>query len=129
MTQISKSDYESLLAFRTALRRFLHFTEQGARAVGLTPQQHQVLLAVMGQPGRDWASVGEIAEALQIRHHAAVGLIDRCQQAGVVMREHDPTDRRTVRVSLTDQGKDVLQRLSSANLAELKTLTDLLKGF
>ena len=76
--ELSKEDYESLASFRGALRRFLRFSEEGARAAGITPQQHQALLAVMGQNGRDWASISEIAEFLQLKHHTAVGLIDRC---------------------------------------------------
>ena len=119
---MEKSDYVELAAFRHALRRFLHRTEDNARAVGLTPQQHQLLLAIKGQPERDWASVGELAEALQVRHHGAVGLVDRCQQAGLVRREANPDDRRQVRVFLTEQGEDLLQRLSVRNRNELVSL-------
>src|SRR5436305_6662661 len=89
-SEISKSEYEALAAFRAALRRFLHFSEQGAREAGLTPQQHQLLLAVKGQPGRDWATVSDLAEALQISHHAAVGLVDRCARAELAQRVPDP---------------------------------------
>src|SRR5437879_10429198 len=99
--EISKADYEALHAFRHALRRFLRFSEQGAREAGLTPQQHQLLLAVKGQPGRDWATVSDLAEALQISHHAAVGLVDRCARAELAQRLPDPDDRRQVRVTLT----------------------------
>src|SRR4051812_30465908 len=87
--EISKSEYEALHAFRYSLRRFLRFSEEGARAAGLTAQQHQLLLAVKGQPGRDWASVTDLAESLQIRHHAAVGLVDRCVRADLVERSPD----------------------------------------
>jgi DNA-binding MarR family transcriptional regulator len=126
--QISKLDYEALAAFRAALRRFLRFTEEGARAAGLTPQQHQLLLAVKGQPGRDWVSIKEVAEALQVRHHAAVGLVDRCEGAGLVRRVADPHDRRQVRVVLTGAGEKVLERLSARNRRELETLREALGG-
>jgi DNA-binding MarR family transcriptional regulator len=120
--RISKADYEALAAFRYALRRFLRFTEEGARGTGLTPQQHQLLLAVKGRPGRDWTSIKELAEALQIRHHTAVGLVDRCAAAGLIRRTADPGDRRHVRVLLTKRGEDVLGRLSARNRRELEAL-------
>jgi DNA-binding MarR family transcriptional regulator len=121
-TEISKADYESLHAFRYAIRRFLRFSEEGARAAGLTPQQHQLLLAVKGQHGRDWATITELAESLQIRHHAAVGLVDRCERASLVARSPDLRDRRQVRVSLTEKGERILAGLSARNLRELHAL-------
>jgi DNA-binding MarR family transcriptional regulator len=127
LTSISKADYEALAAFRSALRRFLRFSEQGARAAGLTPQQHQLLLAVKGRPGREWASISDLAEALQVRHHAAVGLVDRCERAGLARRTPDPDDRRQVRVTLTEKGEAILERLSHRNLSELKTLRQALR--
>src|SRR5262249_21454850 len=120
--RISKVDYEALAAFRYALRRFLRFTDEGARAAGLTPQQHQLLLAIKGRPGRAWTSVGELAEALQLRHHTAVGLVDRCEESRLIRRVVDPSDRRLVRVLLTPRGEGILERLSSRNRAELDTL-------
>jgi DNA-binding MarR family transcriptional regulator len=119
---ISKAEYEALHGFRHALRRFLRFSEDGARAAGLTAQQHQLMLAVKGQPGRDWASVGDLAESLQIRHHAAVGLVDRCVRADLVERRPDPDDRRQVRVSLTAKGEMLLAGLSTRNQRELRAL-------
>lgn len=124
---LTKDDYEALAAFRRALRRFLHVTEEGARAAGLTPQQHQLILAVKGQPSRDWALVGELAEALQIRPHAAGELIDRTAKAGLVERTPDPEDRRSVRISLTAAGEDVLARLSHRNRGELRALQQALR--
>jgi DNA-binding MarR family transcriptional regulator len=120
--EISKDDYEALFAFRYALRRFLRFSEHGARAAGLTPQQHQLLLAVKGQPGRDWASISDLADALQIRHHAAVEMVDRCERAQLARRAPHPGDRRQVRVMLTEKGEAILARLSARNLRELRTL-------
>ena len=125
--RISKLDYETLAAFRYALRRFLRFTEEGARAAGLTPQQHQLLLAIKGRPGRAWASVGELAEALQIRHHTAVGLVDRCESARLIRRVADSSDRRQVRVLLTAAGEQLLGRLSAENRVELETLKQTLR--
>ena len=121
---MTKQDYEALAAFRTALRTFLRTTEENARAAGLTPQQHQLLLAVKGHPGRSWATVGEVAEALQILPHGAVGLVNRSEAAGLVRREPDPTDRRHVRVVLTEHGEELLAQLSRRNRAELALLQE-----
>ncbi len=119
---LSKKDYEALASFRRALRKFLHFAEESARTAGLTAQQHQLLLAIKGQSGRDWASVSELAHALLLSHHAAVGLVDRCEKASLVRRESDLIDRRQVRVSLTESGENVLASLSERNRDELRAL-------
>jgi DNA-binding MarR family transcriptional regulator len=124
---ITKAEYEALAGFRYALRRFLRFSEEGARAAGLTAQQHQLLLAIKGQPGREWASVSDLAESLQIRHHAAVGLVDRCARLGLVARGPHPQDRRQVRVTLTPKGEAVLDGLSQRNRSELQALQQALR--
>lgn len=124
---IKKEDYVALASFRYTLRRFLHITEEAARAVGLTPQQHQLLLAIKGQPGKEWAWIAEIAHALQVTHHAAVRLVDRCVQAELVTRSSDPDDRRQVRVTLTVQGEAVLAQLSQRNRRELQALRQALQ--
>src|SRR5690349_11691953 len=124
---LTKQDYESLAAFRAAIRRFARFSEEGARSVGITPQQHQAMLAIMGQPGREWASIAEIAEFLQLKHHTTVGLVDRCVAAGLVLRNPDPDDRRQVRVGLTTKGGELLRHLSTRNLRELKNLRKAMK--
>ena len=113
--QLSKSQYELLAAFRYALRQFLHFSEEAARATGITPQQHQALLAVKGFPGRDCVTVGELAERLQLRHHSAVGLVDRLVAPSA-------QDRRQVYVQLTTRGQNVVERLSSAHSEHLKRI-------
>jgi DNA-binding MarR family transcriptional regulator len=81
----------------------------------------------MGQPGRQWASIAEIADFLQLKHHTSVGLIDRCVAAGLVERNPDPDDRRQVRVTLTEKGEKLLNHLSTRNLRELKTLRKMMK--
>ena len=122
MTRISKADYETLAAFRYALRQFQHFSEEAAEAVGLTPQQHQALLAIRGFPGRERVTIGELAERLQIRHHSAVGLVDRLVAQKLVAREVADTDRRQVYVTLTPGGLRALERLSAAHRAELRRI-------
>ena len=120
--QLSKSQYEMLAAFRYALRQFLHFSEEAAHAAGITPQQHQALLAVKGFPGRDCVTVGELAERLQLRHHSAVGLVDRLVAERLVARTPSARDRRQVYVQLTSRGENVLGRLSSAHNEQLKRI-------
>jgi DNA-binding MarR family transcriptional regulator len=120
--RLSKRQHESLAAFRYALRRFLHFSEEAAQAAGLTPQKHQALLAIKGYPGRDCVTVGELAERLQIRHHSAVELVDRLSAESLVTRSTPPKDRRLVLVQLTRAGEEVLGQLSAAHTQQLKTL-------
>lgn len=119
--KIALEDYQALAEFRYQLRRFIHFSEQKARTIGLEPQQHQLLLAVKGLPPGRKATIGEIAERLQIQHHSTVELIDRLVERGLVERRRDEEDHRRVLVSLTQQGEVLLQRLSSTMLAELHT--------
>ena len=119
---LSKTDYEALAAFRHALRRFLDFSGEAAKEAGLTPQQHQALLAIKGFPDRDRVTIGELAEQLVQRHHSTVGLVDRLEALGLVRREADPADRRRALVALTDRAEAVLAGLSAIHRAELRRL-------
>lgn len=128
MARITKTEYEILAAFRYSLRQFLHFSEEAAQSVGLTPQQHQALLSIKGFPGRDKITIKELAERMQIRHHSAVGLADRLVAQGLLKREPSRTDRRQVYVTLSTQGLAILEQLSSIHKEELRhTLPELQK--
>jgi DNA-binding MarR family transcriptional regulator len=124
--ELSKAEYEALAAFRHALRRFAAFSAEAARAAGLTPQQHQALLAIKGAPGCERLTVGEIAAHLLIRPHSAVELVDRLAELGYVVREGDPNDHRRVLVALTPKAGQVLQALSAAHVRELASIRPLL---
>ncbi|HEX8890319.1 MAG TPA: MarR family transcriptional regulator [Pyrinomonadaceae bacterium] len=117
---LSRADYESLSAFRHALRQFLKFSEEATRAVGLTPTQHQALLAIKGFPEREQMTNGELAERLHIKHHSAVGLINRLEAQGLVVRQKGDSDRREVYVTLTKRGAKLLERLTAVHQQELR---------
>lgn len=119
---LSKEDFEALAQFRFGIRRYLRFSEETVRRHGVTPQQYQLMLALKGFPGRDWAVVRELADRLQLRHHSVVELINRAQTEGLVERVTDPDDARAVRVLLTDQGEKLLGRLSALHRDELRRM-------
>ncbi|MGA9752647.1 MAG: MarR family transcriptional regulator [Acidobacteriota bacterium] len=120
-TKITRAEYEALASFRYALRQFLHFSEQAAREAGLTPAQHQALLAIHGFPGRARSNVtvGDLAERLKIKHNSAVGLVDRLAHQGLLTRVPPQGDRRRVVVELTAQGVGVLEGLALVHREEL----------
>lgn len=122
--EITKAEFEALANFRHAIRRFLHFSEQEARKAGITPQQHQLLLAIKGYPQRESATVSELAERLQMMQHSMVGLIDRTAAQGLVRREEGTRDRRQVYVSLTPTGEALLRKLSVIHRQELQNMRD-----
>ncbi len=121
--RLRDADYEDLLTLRTGLRRLMRWSEQQAEAAGLTPAQHQLLLAIRGHPDRLGPTVGEVADYLLLRHHSAVGLVDRAVAAGVVKRVRDPQDHRVVRLQLTAAGSKRLETLSELHLEELERLS------
>ena len=125
--QLLEEQYGELLAFRTALRQFLRWSERQAAVAGITAQQHQLLLAIRGHEGPAAPTVGEVAEHLLVRHHSAVELVDRAEQAGLVVRDVDERDRRVVRLALTPAGRRILGRLSAAHLEELARLAPIVQ--
>jgi DNA-binding MarR family transcriptional regulator len=113
------SAVRELAQFRYRLRRFLRFSEQAARAAGVTPQQHQLMLGVAGFTGRGWATISELAECLQERHNAVVTLVNRAVEAGLVRKRKHDADRRVVRVELTARGQHVLGGLTRLHRREI----------
>jgi DNA-binding MarR family transcriptional regulator len=123
---LTKADFEALARFRFAIRRYLRFSEEVVRGHDATPQQYQLLLAIKGFPGREWATIRELAERLQLRHHSVVELVSRAQGQGLVRRSADPDDGRVVRVALTGEGDQLLARLAALHRDELRRMDSLL---
>lgn len=121
MEDLTAAEYRALAEFRYYLRRFTGFSEQVARAAGVEPQQHQLLLAIKGFPGVGHVTVSDLAERLNLRHHSVVELIDRAEEHGFVSRRRADEDRRQVFVELTEQGEKVLRELSLYHRAELRS--------
>lgn len=119
-TELSDREYQALAQFRSALRRFLHFSEQAARDVGTTPAQHQLLLAIRGHAEPGPPVIGDLARSLQLRHHSTVELVDRTTAAGLVRRIPDPADHRRHPVQLTAAGRRLLEDLTLVHRDELR---------
>jgi DNA-binding MarR family transcriptional regulator len=118
---LSKADFEALAEFRYSLRKFLGFSEEAAGQHGVTPQQYQALLAIEGYPGRNWVTIGELAEQMRIAHHSAVGLVDRMEALRLVKRTTAKEDRRRVRVALSAKGLKLLEKLYRIHREELRS--------
>jgi DNA-binding MarR family transcriptional regulator len=126
--KLTDDDYERLLRFRLGIRRFLHWSEQQAEQAGLTPTQHQLLLVIRGSGEPHGPTIGRISEALMLRHHSAVELVDRAELAGLVTRARDRDDGRVVRVTPTRKGSRLLEQLTIGHLDELRHLAPALEA-
>jgi DNA-binding MarR family transcriptional regulator len=127
VADLTHEDYANLLRFRTALRRFESWSRDQAQQAGLTHAQHQLLLAVKGHDGAEGPTIGEAAEYLNIRHHSAVGLVDRVERAGLLRRAQDSVDARAVRLRLTALGEERIAQLTELHVVELKRLAPVLR--
>ncbi len=125
--EITQGEYETLAAFRYHLRQFMRFSEEAAISVGLTPQQHQALLTIKGFPGRDLVTVTELAERLQVKHHSAVGLVNRLVAQELVERVPATEDRRQVYIALTPRGAELLSELTAAHREEIRQIRPVLQ--
>ena len=119
---LNKHDFEILSDFRYQIRRFERFSEEVTRQHGLTPLQYLLLLHVKGYPGRDWATVGELAERLQAQQHGVVALISRCEKLGLVERRRSSDDRRRIEIHLLKDGEKVINKLARLHRTELLSL-------
>ena len=119
---LNKQDFETLADFRYQIRKFVRFSEQLARQHGIQPLQYLLLLQIKGYPGRDWATIGELAERLQAQHHGVVALVSRCEKQGLVDRRRSSADRRRIEIRLLQKGEKVLNKLARLHRAELLSL-------
>ncbi len=124
--KLTDREFADLLAFRTGLRRFEHWSEGQARVVGLTHAQHQLLLAIKGHPDERGPTVGDVADYLLLRHHSTVELVNRAASGGLVSRHRDSHDGRVVRLKLTEEGGKRLGQLATLHLDELRRMAPLL---
>ena len=117
--RLRQEDYAALAELRYVIRRFLNFSEATARAAGVEPQQHQLLLALKGLPGPP--TIGALADRLMIRHHSAVELIARMVKSGLIRRVRSARDKREVALEITVRGQRALAKLSLAHRNELRS--------
>lgn len=120
--KLTTREYAQLAAFRHALRSFLRFSESAAAEVGLSPQHYQAMLIVRSCPKDQRVSIGDLARQLLIKHNSAVGLVDRLEQEGLIVREPSRTDRRKVELRLTGRGRQVLAKLAAMHRRELQRI-------
>ncbi len=118
----TKADFEQLAEFRYQLRRFLRFSEDITHRHGITMTQYLLLLQITGFPGRDWATISELAERLQAKHHGVVSLVSRCEALGLVVRRNHAQDKRVVEVRLTREGQRTVSLLAQVHRDELASL-------
>lgn len=119
---ITPAEYRALAEVRYRLRKFVNFSEAEARAVGLEPQQHQLILALRGLPEDATPTIGRVAERLQIQHNSAVELVSRSVDRGLVVKRPSEDDRRAVHLAITQRGARLLERLSLAHRTELRSM-------
>ncbi|WP_394825442.1 MarR family winged helix-turn-helix transcriptional regulator [Pendulispora albinea] len=119
---VTLAEYRALAEIRYRIRRFINFSEASARAVGLEPQQHQLLLAIHGLPPEEFPTIGRIAERLQIQHHSAVELVNRSAENGLVKKRPSERDRREVLLEVTPRGRRLLEKLAVAHRTELRSV-------
>ncbi|HKB59099.1 MAG TPA: MarR family transcriptional regulator [Gallionellaceae bacterium] len=116
---LSKKDFETLSNFRYQLRCFLRFSEELTHKFGITNLQYLLLLHVKGYQGREWATVGELAEKLQAQHNGVVALASRCEKLGLIYRQRGTVDKREVQIHLTEAGDDLVKEIASLHRREL----------
>lgn len=123
---LRKGDFEALADFRYQIRRYLRFSETISQQHGITVLQYLLLLQVKGYPGREWATIAELAERLQSHHHGVVTLVTRCEEAGLVERRKGAGDQRVVQVCLQSRGEELVARLALLHREQLLNLGDAL---
>ena len=122
MGKLQSADYQALANFRYALRQFMEFSASAAKNVGLTPQQHQAMLTVIGAPAGQAVTIGFLADRMLLKHHSTVELVDRLVELDLLARHPDSADRRKVLLSLTPKSRRLLTKLSATHIEELRRI-------
>ncbi|MCL4434971.1 MAG: MarR family transcriptional regulator [Actinobacteria bacterium] len=120
---LTDEEFQRLLELRTSLKQYLRWNEHAAKDAGITPAQHELLIAIKGHPGQQGPSISNIAQYLLLRHHSAVGLVDRAEKAGLLIRKTDGDDRRVVRLRLSPKANRVMDKLAALHSEELARLS------
>ncbi|MBA2964316.1 MarR family transcriptional regulator [Ramlibacter sp. MAH-25] len=128
LAPLDKAELERQSLFRYELRRFLRFGEEASRAAGVTAVQYHLMLHTQGFPGREWASIGELAERLQTQPHGVVALVSRCEEAGLVRRKDNPLDGRLVEVHLTAKGRRCVDKVAAQHRAQMGALAAVIEA-
>lgn len=126
---LTTEDYARLAAFRHAVRAFLHFSEEAAAQVGLTGRHYQALLILRGWTGEEPVTINDLAQRLFLKHNSTVGLVDRLEESGLLVRKPSRLDRRKVELRLTSRGTQLLARLADRHHAELQRIGPELERF
>lgn len=121
LDDLGPRQYRALAEMRYRIRSFLAFSEAAARAAGVEPQQHQLLLVLKGLKPSQKPTVRTVAQRLQIRHNSAVDLVKRSVERGLVERGTSNEDRREASLRITPAGERLLHRLSVAHRDELRS--------
>lgn len=124
---LTKSEFEALSEFRHQLRSFERFSEDITHEFGVTNLQYLLLLHVKGYKGREWATIGELAQRLQTHHHGVVSLASRCEKLGLLYRKKGTVDRREVEIYLTQEGDKLVKEIAGAHRNELLGLQGVFK--
>ena len=124
---LSKTQFTALSEFRFQLARFLRFSERASRAAGIMPTQYLLLLHVRGFQGRDFATVGELAQRLQASPHGTAALIARCERSGLVTKQRNKEDARRVEIQLTAHGKRMVEEIAKQHREELRQLRNVFR--
>lgn len=120
--------YRPAAKFRAELRRFLRRSEDCARANGITPRQHHLLLQIAGAPD-ETTTVSELVESLALTQSAVTELVQRAESSGLVQRAASTMDARVVHLTLTPLGASKLAVVHEAlgpERAQLKRMIDAL---
>jgi len=116
---LRNGEYVALAEFRYQLRKFQHYMQDQVRALGVNPQQYQLVLAIKGLPQEQVPTIGALAERMQLNHNSSVERVDRSEKRGLLRRERGQTDRREVRLTVTSRGEALLRKLGSSARSEL----------